>query len=168
MLDITQRYRPDFVIAHLFGRSPSVSIKELKGKGYPLSKVIGLVWAAAEADIKAAGGWRWRKATTRCSSPASARTIPVLKEIKAMYKAQGKPRAQGDGHRRVYYNRGVLHAALHVEAMRNAHQGQGRRAADRRGREERHRADQGLHPGRPGAADEVTPADHEGGGWVQI
>ena len=27
VLDITSRYKPDFVIAHLFGRSPSVSIK---------------------------------------------------------------------------------------------------------------------------------------------
>src|SRR6516225_5121815 len=32
VLDITGRYRPDFVITHLFGRSPSVSIRELKGK----------------------------------------------------------------------------------------------------------------------------------------
>src|SRR5215467_14057394 len=46
VLDIAQRYRPDFVISHLFGRSPSVSIKELKRAGYPLSKVIGLVWAS--------------------------------------------------------------------------------------------------------------------------
>ena len=30
VLDITQRYQPDFVIAHLFGRSPSVAIKEFK------------------------------------------------------------------------------------------------------------------------------------------
>jgi branched-chain amino acid transport system substrate-binding protein len=58
VLDITQRYRPDFVIAHLFGRSPSAAIKEFKRNGYPLSKMMGLVWASAEADILAAGGWR--------------------------------------------------------------------------------------------------------------
>jgi branched-chain amino acid transport system substrate-binding protein len=58
VLDITQRYHPDFVIDHLFGRSPSVAIKEYKRAGYPLSKVIGLVWASAEADILAAGGWQ--------------------------------------------------------------------------------------------------------------
>src|SRR5215469_1414449 len=49
VLDIAQRFRPDFVITHLFGRSPSVAIKELKRTGYPLAKVIGLVWASAEA-----------------------------------------------------------------------------------------------------------------------
>ena len=41
VLDITDRYKPDFAIAHLFGRSPSVSIKELKAKGYPLDFTLG-------------------------------------------------------------------------------------------------------------------------------
>ena len=31
--------------------------KEFKGKGFPLSKVVSLVWGSAEADIKAAGGF---------------------------------------------------------------------------------------------------------------
>src|SRR5712675_825423 len=39
VLDITQRYRPDFVIAHLFGRSPAAAIKAFKSNGLPLSKV---------------------------------------------------------------------------------------------------------------------------------
>src|SRR5690242_1702650 len=51
VLDISQRYRPDFVIAHLFGRSPSVAIKEFKRVGFPLSKVMGLVWASSEHDV---------------------------------------------------------------------------------------------------------------------
>src|SRR3989441_8106165 len=55
--DIAQRYRADFLIAHLFGRSPSVSIKELKRVGFPLRKVLSFVWGAAEADIEAAGGY---------------------------------------------------------------------------------------------------------------
>ena len=33
IIDITGRFRPDFVVTHLFGRSPSVAVKELKGKG---------------------------------------------------------------------------------------------------------------------------------------
>src|SRR5690242_7253297 len=51
VLDLAQRYRPDFIIAHLFGRSPSVAIKELKRVGFPLSKVMGLVWASSEHDV---------------------------------------------------------------------------------------------------------------------
>jgi branched-chain amino acid transport system substrate-binding protein len=72
ILDITQRFRPDFVITHLFGRSPSVSIKELKRNGYPLSRS----WASSGARMRpmsrqpAAG--QWPKAITPSSSPASA------------------------------------------------------------------------------------------------
>ena len=60
VLDITQRFRPDFVIAHLFGRSPAAAIKAFKSNGYPLSKVVGLVWASSETprrvDVSFGGG----------------------------------------------------------------------------------------------------------------
>ena len=52
-LDIAQRTRADFVLMHLFGRAPSIALKALKGNGYPLRKVLGFVWASAEADIEA-------------------------------------------------------------------------------------------------------------------
>src|SRR5438094_8103710 len=57
VLDIAQRYRADFVIAHLFGGAPAVSIKELKRVGYPLNKVVSFVWGSAEVNIEAAGGF---------------------------------------------------------------------------------------------------------------
>src|SRR5215467_627858 len=119
VLDITGRYKPDFVIAHLFGRAPSVSIKELKGKGYPLSKVVSLVWGSAEADIIAAGGMALAEGYNTIQFAGVGKEFPVLKEIAAMYKAQGKePPKEMDS--TVYYNRGVLNAAVHVEALRNA------------------------------------------------
>src|SRR6516225_4044248 len=109
-LDIAQRYRPDFVIDHLFGRSPSVAIKEYKRAGYPLSKVLGLVWASAEADIEAAGGWQVAEGYHTMSFAGVGDDYPVRQEIKAMYKAQGKepPKTMDDT---VMYNRGLLIAA---------------------------------------------------------
>src|SRR5881398_3988267 len=105
VLDITQRFRPDFIIDHLFGRSPSAAIKELKRAGYPLSKVIGLVWASAEADIEAAGGWQVAEGYHTMQFAGAGDDYPVRQEIKAMYKAQGKesPKAMDDT---VVYNRG--------------------------------------------------------------
>ena len=44
---------------------------------------------------------------------------PVLNEIREMYKKQGKP-APKEMASTVFYNRGVLIGALHVEAIRNA------------------------------------------------
>ena len=81
VLDITQRYHPDFVIDHLFGRSPSVAIKEYKRAGYPLSKVIGLVWASAEADIIAAGGWQVAEGYHTLQFAGAGDEYPVRQEI---------------------------------------------------------------------------------------
>src|SRR5437899_5242206 len=118
VLDITQRYRPDFVIDHLFGRSPSVAIKEYKRAGSPLSKVIGLVWASAEADIDAAGGWQVAEGYHTMQFAGAGDDFPIRQEIKAMYKKDGKepPKEMEDT---VIYNRGLLQAAVHVEALKN-------------------------------------------------
>src|SRR5438034_6933736 len=119
VLDIAQRYRPDFVIDHLFGRSPSVAIKEYKRSGYPLSKVMGLVWASAEADILAAGGWAVAEGYHTLQFAGAGDDYPIRQEIKAMYKKDGKepPKEMDDT---VIYNRGLLQAAVHVEALKNA------------------------------------------------
>jgi branched-chain amino acid transport system substrate-binding protein len=167
VLDITGRFKPDFVIAHLFGRSPSVSIKELKGKGYPLSKVVSLVWGAAEADIIAAGGFGVAEGYNAMQFAGVGHDYPVIKEINEMYKAQGKP-APKEQENSVIYNRGVFQAAIHLEAVRNAIKAKG--GGKPTGEEVKKGMEQikdftlgGLVPPL-----NVTPEDHEGGGWVQI
>ncbi|HLG46103.1 MAG TPA: ABC transporter substrate-binding protein [Reyranella sp.] len=165
--DIVQRYKPDFVITHLFGRAPSVSIKELKGKGYPLSKVVAFVWGSAEADIVAAGGMGLAEGYNTLQFAGVGKDFPVLKDIVAMYKAAGKP-APKEMDSTVYYNRGILNAALHVEAVRNAIKAKGGAAPTseevKNGMEHiKGFTLDGLLPPM-----ELTPADHEGGGWVQV
>jgi branched-chain amino acid transport system substrate-binding protein len=167
VLDITARFKPDFVITHLFGRSPSVSVKELKGKGYPLSKVISFVWGASEADIKAAGGYELANGYNTIQFAGVGTDFQVIRDINAMYQAQGKtaPAAQEIS---VFYNRGVMIAALHVEAARNAIKAKGgaKPSSDdvRLGME----AIKGFTLGGMVPPMEVTPQDHEGGGWVQV
>ncbi len=167
VLDITQRYHPDFVIDHLFGRSPSVAIKEYKRAGYPLSKVMGLVWASAEADIEAAGGWAVAEGYHTMQFAGAGDDYPVRKDIKAMYKAQGKepPKEMDDT---VVYNRGLFVAALHVEAIRNALKANGGKKPTG---EEVKKGFESIHDFTLGGLMpplNVTAADHEGGGWVQI
>src|SRR5467141_1427471 len=167
VLDITQRYRPDFVIAHLFGRAPSVAIKELKRNGYPLSKAMGLVWASAEADILAAGGWAVAEGYHTLQFAGAGDDYPVRQEIKAMYKAQGKesPKEMDDT---VVYNRGILWAAVHVEAIRNALKANGGKQPTG---EDVKKGFESIHDFSLGGLVpplKVTAADHEGGGWVQV
>src|SRR5881409_4104439 len=90
VLDIAQRYRADFVIAHLFGAGPSVSIKEFKRVGYPLRKVVSFVWGAAEANIDGAGGFGVAEGYYAMQFAGVGTDYPVLNEIRDMYKKQGK------------------------------------------------------------------------------
>ena len=92
---------------------------------------------------------------------------PVHKEIAAMYQAQGKQPPK-EMQSTVYYNRGILIAALHVEAIRNALKATGGNKPTgtdvKKGLEQiRDFTLGGLVPPL-----EITPTDHEGGGWVQI
>ena len=167
VLDIAQRYRADFVISHLFGGAPSVSIKELKRIGYPMRKVVGLVWASAEANIEGAGGFGVAEGYYAMQFAGVGNDYPVLNEIREMYKKQGKA-APKEMASTVFYNRGVLVAALHVEAIRNALKakpdgkitGGDVKAASRRSATS---ASAGWC-----RRSKITPQDHEGGGLVQI
>jgi len=167
VLDITQRYHPDFVISHLFGRSPSILIKSLKQNGYPLSKAVGLVWASAEADIKAAGGWQVAEGYHTMQFAGAGDDYPIRQAIKAMYAKEGKtvPATMDDT---VIYNRGLFEAAIQVEALRNALKlthGDPPTGTDvKKGMEEIHDFTLGgLVPPL-----QITPTDHEGGGYVRI
>ena len=167
ILDISQRYRPDFVLAHLFGRAPSVMIKGLKGSGYPLSKVLGFVWASSEADIAAAGGWSVAQGYHTMQFVGVGDDYPVIQQIKAMYKKEGKAQPK-EMETSVYYNRGIQDAAVHIEALRNALKLTGGKPPTgedmKKGFEMiKNFTLDGLLPPM-----EVTPSDHEGGGWVQI
>ena len=167
VLDIAQRYRADFVIAHLFGRSPSVSIKELKRVGYPLKKVVSFVWGAAEADVEAAGGYGVAEGYSALEFAGVGSDYPVLKEIREMYKKEGKPEPK-EMKESVYYNRGVFLAAIHVEAITNALKAKpdGKiTGVDAKAGFEKIKDFTlgGLVPPL-----EITPTDHEGGGLVQV
>jgi len=166
VLDIAQRFRADYVIAHLFGGAPAVSIKEFKRVGYPLKKVVSFVWGSAEANIEAAGGFGVAEGYHTMQF-AGVGDYPVLKEIRDMYQKQGKP-APKEMASTVFYNRGVLTAALHVEAIRNALKA--KPDGKITGQDVKNGFEKisnftlgGLVPPL-----KITPTDHEGGGLVQI
>jgi len=166
-LDIAERYRPDFVIMHIFGRSPSVAIKALRGVGFPLSKVLGFVWASAEADIEAAGGWGVAQGYHTMQFAGFGDDYPVRQQIKAMFKAQGKqPPASMDS--TVYYNRGLLGVALHIEAIRLAIAANGGKPPTGAEVQQGFQSIKDFTLGGLVPPLHITSVDHEGGGWVQI
>lgn len=166
--DIARRFRADFVISHLFGRSPSVSIREFRLAGYPLDQVVSFVWGSGEDDIAAAGGWEEAEGYYGIQFAGVGDDYPVREEIRQMYAAEGRPAADVMAST-VFYNRGLLWAALHLEAVRLAIIANG---GDPNITGEMVR--DGLRQITDFSLDglvpplEFTPDDHEGGGWVQI
>jgi branched-chain amino acid transport system substrate-binding protein len=84
-----------------------------------------------------------------------------------MYRAQGKP-APKEQATSVYYNRGLMTAALHVEAIRNAIKAKGGAKPTSED------VKKGMEAIKDFTLDgmvppiELTSEDHEGGGWVQV
>ncbi|HEX2171842.1 MAG TPA: ABC transporter substrate-binding protein [Dehalococcoidia bacterium] len=46
---------PDYVLSHLFGRPPALSLQAAEKVGLPREKMVSLVWGIAEEEIKVAG-----------------------------------------------------------------------------------------------------------------
>ncbi|MEZ5854969.1 MAG: ABC transporter substrate-binding protein [Hyphomicrobiaceae bacterium] len=168
VLDITTRFRPDFVIAHLFAKAPAVALKEFKGKGWPLNKMIGFVWAGSEADINAGGGFARNDGYYTIQYAGVGKDYPVLKEIQAMYKKEGKePPAAMDANS-VMYNRGVYQAAVQLEAIRLAIKAKGGAMPTGKDVRDAFETIKTVPVGALAPPLKITPEDHEGGGWAQV
>ncbi len=167
VLDITRRFRADFVIAHTFGRAPAVMLKEFKRSGYPLNKMVGLVWAGSEGDIAAAGGWDAAEGYNVISFAGVGSDYPVLDEIKAMYKDQGKEPPK-EMEFTTYYNRGVFQAAVHLKAIENAVNKKG--SGDITGTDVRDgmREIKDFSLGGMLPPLQMSAQDHEGGGYIRV
>lgn len=165
VIDITRRFKADWVIGHLFGQSPAVSIKEFKRAGFPLNRLVSFVWGAGEANIDGAG-WDVSQGYIGMQYSSTGRNLPVIQEImQKIYKDEGKevPKYVGS----VYYCRGVLNGAILAEGVRLAVQNHGLPVTGdkvRQGFEAMKNFDlQGFLPPMT-----ITQQDHEGGGWVRM
>ncbi|MBN4083063.1 ABC transporter substrate-binding protein [bacterium AH-315-B06] len=166
--DIARRYRADFVINHLFGKAPSVALNEFTRQGYPLDKMLGFIWASGESNIMGAGGWHKAQGYYVTQMAGAGSDYKVLREIKALYKSEGRtvPKEMDST---VYYNRGLLWAALHLKAIENAIKAKGG-SGDITGTDVKNgfEAISNFTLGGILPPLNITAEDHEGGGWVQI
>ena len=165
ILDIARNYKADWVIAHLFGRAPGVSIKEFVRVGFPRDRVISLVWGASESDINVAG-WDQAEGYYGLQFAGVGQDHAIIKEIKQMFADEGKePRKTMEI--TVYYNRGVFIIALHARAIQIALEKHGYPITGENVRD-------AMESIRDFDLDGFMPPlnlsrqDHEGGGWVKV
>jgi len=165
VLDIARNFKADWVIAHIFGRGPSVSIKELKRVRFPLNRVISFVWGFGESDMDAAG-WDTAEGYYGLQFAGLGQDHKVIQEIIAMYKAEGKP-APASMKKSVYYNRGVFTCAVHAEGIRLAIKKYGPNpTTDQVKQAWETIKDFDMDGFLPPLT--FTAKDHEGGGWAQV
>lgn len=164
VLDIARRFRPEFVVTHLFGKAPSISIREFRKNGFPLDKVVSLVWGHGEPNMIAAG-WDTSQGYLGLQFAGVGRDFPVVQEIMQMYKDEGKEVPEMVGS--VYYNRGILSGALLVEAVRVALEKYGKPL-------DGEKVKNGMESIKDFSLGGFLPPltfsskDHEGGGWVRV
>jgi branched-chain amino acid transport system substrate-binding protein len=116
-LQIRQQ-RPDYIFLWGWGVMNSTAIKEAVATGYPREKMYGVWWAGAEPDVTPVG--EGAKGYNALAFQAGAGRVRVHEDIlKNVYgRGQGTGKEEDVGH--VLYNRGMIHAMLAVEGVRQA------------------------------------------------
>jgi branched-chain amino acid transport system substrate-binding protein len=161
---IVRDFKADWVITSLFSRAPAASIREFKRAGYPLNRVVAFVYGAGDPDV-ADAGWDIAQGYVGLQFAAVGRNFPVIQDIMKMLRDEGRevPAYVGGA----YYNRGVLNGAIIVEGIRLAIQNHGMPLTGTKVKQG-YEAIRKLDLGGLGPPLNITPQDHEGGGYLRI
>lgn len=111
--------KPDWVILRGWGVMNPTAIKAAAKIGFPREKMVGVWWSGAEEDTIPAG--TAAKGFIAAGFNVAGANYPVVKAIQdKVYKA-GKGNMEDKARiGSVYYNRGVVHGIITVEAIRTA------------------------------------------------
>ena len=111
--------KPDYVVLWGWGVMNPTAIKAAAKTGFPREKLIGVWWSGAEEDTIPAGPAA--KGFIAAGFNVAGANYPVVADIKKYVYGSGKGNME-DKTRvgSVYYNRGVVHGIITVEAIRKA------------------------------------------------
>ncbi len=117
-LDISRRYKPDWVILRGWGVMNPTALKEAARTGFSADRIVGVWWSGAEEDVipagKAADGY------VAAGFHPSGSDFPLIQEILDIVHGAGKGNISPQRVGTIYYNRGIVAGIVTVEAMRTA------------------------------------------------
>ena len=121
-----RQIKPDWVILRGWGVMNPVALKSAAKVGFPRDQIIGVWWSGAEEDTIPAGDAS--KGYIAAGFNVAGTNFPVIQDIKKYVYAKGKgemedPTRIGS----IYYNRGVVHGIVTVEAIRKAQEKYGKK-----------------------------------------
>jgi branched-chain amino acid transport system substrate-binding protein len=172
-LQIARQVRPDWMFMWGWGVMNSAAIKEAAAVGYPMDHFIGVWWSGAEPDVEPAGAAAAGYMSGAFHAPGT--DFPVFDDIFEHVYEKGLGAGAREDVGEVLYNRGIINAAIVVEAIRTAQEEFGQRPITgeemRWGLEnlditEERLAEMGMEGFTPPI--KVTCADHEGDHAVRI
>jgi len=117
-LQIGRQVRPDWTLIWGWGVMNSTAIKEAAAVGYPMDRFVGIWWSGAEPDVVPAGDQAVGYMSLNFNGTGT--DYPALQSILTMVHDAGNGTGERDEVGHVLYNRGVMNAAIIVEAIRNA------------------------------------------------
>ena len=111
--------KPDWVILRGWGVMNPTAIKAAAKVGFPRDKIVGVWWSGAEEDTIPAGDAA--KGFIAAGFNVAGTNYPVIKSIQDNVYKKNKGNMEDKARiGSVYYNRGVVHGIITVEAIRTA------------------------------------------------
>ena len=117
--------KPDYVVLWGWGVMNPTAIKAAAKTGFPREKLIGVWWSGAEEDTIPAGPAA--KGFVAAGFNVAGANYPVVADIKKFVYGKNKGNMEDKARvGSVYYNRGVVHGIITVEAIRKAQEKYGK------------------------------------------
>jgi len=117
--------KPDWVILRGWGVMNPTAIKAAAKIGFPRDKIVGVWWSGAEEDTIPAGDAA--KGYIAAGFNVAGSNYPVIKDIQKFVYGKNKGNMEDKSRvGSVYYNRGVVHGIVTVEAIRKAQEKYGK------------------------------------------
>ncbi len=117
--------KPDYVVLWGWGVMNPTAIKAAAKTGFPREKLIGVWWSGAEEDTIPAGPAA--KGFVAAGFNVAGANYPVVADIKKHVYGENKGNMEDKARvGSVYYNRGVVHGIITVEAIRKAQEKYGK------------------------------------------
>jgi branched-chain amino acid transport system substrate-binding protein len=114
-----RQVKPDWVILRGWGVMNPTALKAAAKVGYPREKMVGVWWSGAEEDTIPAGDAA--KGFIAAGFNVAGQNYPVVQDILKSVYGKGKGNMEDKSRvGSVYYNRGVVHGIITVEAIRKA------------------------------------------------
>jgi branched-chain amino acid transport system substrate-binding protein len=169
-----RQINPDWVILRGWGVMNPTALRTAQRVGFPANKILGVWWSGAEEDVVPAGDAA--RGYIAAGFHPSGTEYQVVRDIKKhIYDAGKKGNIEPNRVGTQYYNRGVIHGIVTVEAIRVAQEKYGKKPLSgeqvRWGIENLNIDEKRLRI--LGAVNFLAPfkvscLDHEGGGGVKF